>query len=168
MDGFIKVAAIVGPLVGVVIGALLTQHWQRKKWILDNKAAEYRGIFDALNALRFEVTTYYAKYKFAQVVVPAQKQYDDKIAFAKAVAATSNAFADRIFTRLAVEKCAARRGWNELAGKLGKEAPFEELDKMMDDIHGKLVRAVTEDLKIKGFCTRIRRDPHFRPLSEER
>jgi len=42
----------IGPLVGVVIGALLTPwvawHWQRKQWMLDNKKQEYRDLLDGL------------------------------------------------------------------------------------------------------------------------
>ena len=60
---FYQVWAVVGPLVGVVIGAWLTARWQRKKRILDNKTSEYRGILDALNSYRFVLTEYYALYK---------------------------------------------------------------------------------------------------------
>jgi hypothetical protein len=42
----------VGPLIGVVIGALLTPwmawRWQRKQWSSDNKKEEYRNLLDAL------------------------------------------------------------------------------------------------------------------------
>jgi hypothetical protein len=73
---FYPMWAVVGPLVGVVIGAWLTARWQRKKWILDNKTSEYRSILDALNSYRFVLTEYYALYKVAMVAVPAQKMYE--------------------------------------------------------------------------------------------
>src|SRR5271154_409055 len=113
-----NVWAVVGPLAGVGYGAWLTARWQRKKWILDNKASEYRGILDALNSYRFALSEYYALYKFALVAVPAQKKYDDDIALAKTQSAVTNAFADRIFIRIAVERSGARKEWRELAAKM--------------------------------------------------
>jgi hypothetical protein len=50
VDDFYRVWAVAGPLAGVGLGAWLTARWQRKKWILDNKLAEYRGILDALSS----------------------------------------------------------------------------------------------------------------------
>ena len=42
----------IGPLVGVVIGALLTPwiawRWQHRQWSLDNKKQEYRDLLDGL------------------------------------------------------------------------------------------------------------------------
>jgi hypothetical protein len=42
----------IGPLVGVVIGALLTPwiawRWQHRQWIFDNKKQEYRDLLDDL------------------------------------------------------------------------------------------------------------------------
>jgi hypothetical protein len=126
-------------------------HWQRQKWILDNKLAEHRGILDALNSYRFVLTEYYALYKVAMVAVPAQKQYDDQIALAKAQGAVNNAFADRIFTRLAVKQSGARDDWRALAEKLrADKSDLNELLKLVDSIHGKLVKAWQADLKLHG------------------
>jgi len=148
---FYQVWAVVGPLVGVVIGAWLTARWQRKKWILDNKTSEYRGILDALNSYRFVLTEYYALYKVAMVAVPAQKMYDDQIALAKAQGAVNNAFADRIFTGLAVKQSGARDEWRSLALKLkAGTSGLDELLKSVDSTHGKLVKASQADLKLHG------------------
>lgn len=42
----------IGPLVGVVIGALLTPwiawRWQHRQWSLDNRKQEYRDLLDGL------------------------------------------------------------------------------------------------------------------------
>jgi hypothetical protein len=146
---FYQIWAVVGPLAGVGFGAWLTARWQRKKWILDNKLAEYRGILDALSSYRFALSEYYALYKFALVAVPAQKKYDDDIAFAKAQGAVTNAFADRIFIRIAVERSGARKEWRELAAKmLADKSTSDELLKIIDAIHSKLVKAFQDDLKL--------------------
>jgi len=43
---------VIGPLVGVVIGALLTPwiswRWQHRQWAVDNKKQEYRDLLDVL------------------------------------------------------------------------------------------------------------------------
>lgn len=141
--------AVVGPLAGVGYGAWLTARWQRKKWILDNKVSEYRGILDAINSYRFALTEYYALYEFAKVAVPARKKYDDDIALAKTQSAVTNAFADRIFIRTAVKRCGARKEWSELAARqLAGKSTSEELLKIIDGIHNKLVKAFLDDLKL--------------------
>jgi hypothetical protein len=127
-DDFYRVWAAVGPLAGVVLGAWLTERWQRQKWILDNKVAEYRGILDALGSYRFVLTQYHALYKIALVAVPAQKKYDDDIALAKAQEAVNNAFGDRIFTRKPVAKSGVRNDWSAFAGKLLFAAEFSNED----------------------------------------
>jgi hypothetical protein len=149
MDGFWRVATIVGTLVAVGFGAWLTERWQRKKWILDNKVAEYRGILDALNSYRFALTEYYSLYKIALVAVPAQKKYDDDVALARAVDRVNNSFADRIFTRKLVSQSGARADWSTLADKLrSNKSGLDELLKIIDSIHDKLVKASQTDLKL--------------------
>ena len=148
-DDFYRVWAVAGPLAGVGFGAWLSARWQRKKWVLDNKLSEYRGILDALSSYRFALTEYYALYKFALVAVPAQKKYDDDIAFAKSRSAVNNAFDDRVFTRVAVEQSGARKEWAELATKmLADKSTSDELLKIIDSIHSKLVKAFQDDLKL--------------------
>ena len=61
-DHFYRVWAVIGPLIGVLIGSLLASRWQRQQWIRDNKKVDYRGIFDALNSFRWQVSHFYAVY----------------------------------------------------------------------------------------------------------
>ena len=113
--------------------------------------AEYRGILDALNSYRFVLTQYYSLYKFAMVAVPAQKKYDDDIALAKAQEAVNNAFADRIFIHGAVKRSGARKEWGDLASKLlADKSTIDDLLKMVDSVHSKLVKASQADLRVHG------------------
>jgi hypothetical protein len=149
MDGFYRLWAVLGPLAGVCLGAWLTARWQRKKWILDNKASEYRGILDALNSYRFALVEYYSLYKIALIAMPAQKKYEDQITFAKAGEAVTNALADRIFTYPAVEATSARKDWSAIADELRAEkSDLNKLLKMVDGLHDKLVKTSRDDLKI--------------------
>jgi hypothetical protein len=42
--------ASVGPLVGVIIGAMLTRAWDRRKWINENRKQEYRELLTTLTS----------------------------------------------------------------------------------------------------------------------
>jgi hypothetical protein len=42
--------ASVGPLVGVLFGAMLTRTWDRRKWINENRKEEYRELLTALTS----------------------------------------------------------------------------------------------------------------------
>jgi hypothetical protein len=142
--------AAVGPLVGVIIGAWLAARWQRKKWILENKASEYRGILDALNSYRLLLAEYHASYRGSISGVDVTERRDAQLALGRAQDAVSNAFADRIFTRLAVSQSDAGRDWStHAAQKLpDKMANFWVEPKLLDSVHDKLVEASQDDLKL--------------------
>jgi hypothetical protein len=38
----------IGPLLGVLVGALLARSWDKKKWMNDNRKAEFRELITAL------------------------------------------------------------------------------------------------------------------------
>jgi hypothetical protein len=47
-DLIVKSWAAAGPLVGVLVGALLGRSWDRRKWLNDNRKEEYRELITAL------------------------------------------------------------------------------------------------------------------------
>jgi adenosyl cobinamide kinase/adenosyl cobinamide phosphate guanylyltransferase len=49
-DGLKTAWASVGPLVGVIIGAMLTRAWDRRKWINENRKQEYRELLMTLTS----------------------------------------------------------------------------------------------------------------------
>lgn len=147
MDGFYRLWAVVGPLVGVGFGAWLTARWQRKKWLLDNKVAEYRGIFDALNSYRHKLTTFNAMYGTAADGVNVRDRHEAQMVMFQALDAVNNSFADRIFTRQTVEKSGARDDWDTFNTMLGRK-PADEVLKQLENVHDKLVTASLDDLKL--------------------
>jgi hypothetical protein len=42
--------AAIGPLVGIIVGHVLTRSWQRKQWYLDNRTQEYRELLGSLTS----------------------------------------------------------------------------------------------------------------------
>ena len=64
---FFAIWAAVGPLVGVVVGGFLTAWWQRRQWILDNKAREYREALDALEAYRRSLLNHLATRAYVRI-----------------------------------------------------------------------------------------------------
>jgi hypothetical protein len=49
-EGLKTAWASVGPLVGVIIGAMLTRAWDRRKWINENRKQEYRELLTTLTS----------------------------------------------------------------------------------------------------------------------
>jgi hypothetical protein len=149
---FYQVWAAIGPLVGVILGAWLTARWQRKKWILDNKTAEYRGILDALNSYRFMLIDYHAHYYPGATGFLMKDKHDAQIALARANDAVTNGFADRIFTRMAVDQSGAREDWSTCA-KMFSAGPIDinPTLKVLDGTHDKLVKASQADLKLQDI-----------------
>jgi hypothetical protein len=45
----VSALGIVGTLVGVVVGHVLSQSWQKKQWVLDNRKQEVRELLIALS-----------------------------------------------------------------------------------------------------------------------
>lgn len=39
----------IGPLIGVLVGAVLTRSWDRRKWINDCRKQEFRELIDAIS-----------------------------------------------------------------------------------------------------------------------
>ncbi len=47
---YISVAwAAVGPIIGVLVGALLTRSWDKQKWMNDNRKEECRELLTAIS-----------------------------------------------------------------------------------------------------------------------
>jgi hypothetical protein len=137
-------------LVGVIIGALLAGFWQRRNWILDHKAAEYRGILDALSSYRHLLAEYHEWYRGNKEGVKVEEKPDAQKALARAKDAVTDAFGDRIFTFKAAEHSDAAKDWTtHKEQKLRELMPdFWERAKILDSVHEKLVKESRDDLKL--------------------
>lgn len=141
--------AAIGPLVGVVIGAWLAAHWQRKKWILDNKEAEYRGIFDALNVCRRRLSHYQAMYGPEAIDQDAEgRQLDDQVAMNEGIHLVVEALTDRIFTRKAVISSDVIKDFQSFYHTLLSENPpdMKLTSRTLAELHLRLLQVAWKDL----------------------
>src|SRR5438067_2224291 len=100
MEGTVyKIWAAIGPLIGVLVGAWLTARWQRKRWIQDNKKAEYREVLDTLQKYRWHLLNHLAVVGGPLVAEDARTHEERRAAFADAEVSVSNCLADRLFIR---------------------------------------------------------------------
>lgn len=148
--------AALGPLIGVIVGGLLTAWWQRRQWILDNKKAEYRELLDALSAYRWRLLNYQAKYGTTLIENecagdPVEKSAE-KIALAEAMTALDNDLADRIFAFHAIEECGISEDMKKFQQNLISRPPptIDETTRSLLDMRRKVLQTAQRDLKLKG------------------
>jgi hypothetical protein len=148
---FLAIWAAVGPLVGVVVGGLLTAWWQRRQWILDNKALEYRQALDALNTYRFRFLNYYAGHAGGIVARDARAVAEEGMALGQAQVQLDNVLADRIFTLQAVAKSGVREDLARFYQAQISASPPTITDSTMAfaDMHLKLLETAVADLRLK-------------------
>ena len=49
----------VGPMVGILVGHVLSRSWQQKEWILDRRKEEFRELVSALTAATVEFLVFH-------------------------------------------------------------------------------------------------------------
>jgi hypothetical protein len=153
--------AAVGPLIGVVIGAWLTARWQRRRWIQDNKTAEYRGAFDALNTYRWRLLNHLAQNNPFLSAGDPRAMAEERIALADAQVALSNILADRLFIRQAVSSGGLREDYERFSRSLLSSDPpnISEASRTLAGLHRELVQMAEADLKL------VRRWGRWKPRS---
>jgi len=120
----------IGPLVGVVIGALMTPwvawHWQRKQSESDNKKEEYRDLLDILGACVQEVKTLKEKvysrskliYGGTELMEEEYRESQERGALTRETLATlrtaSKVLEDRLFIDEPLRKHRIREDWNHM------------------------------------------------------
>jgi len=96
--------AMVGPLVGVMLGSYLSLRNQRKQWVLDNKKQEYRELLTTLSEACGEIITF----RSMMVQSPGAKLVCDE-----AIKKVATVMIDRIFIAREVQKIKLVERWRE-------------------------------------------------------
>lgn len=153
--------AAIGPLVGVIIGAWLAARWQQRRWMIDKKTEEYRGLLDSLCAARNQFVTYRAKYAPSRLTVPnPAEQANDLRALNDSVVRFGYALTDRLFVRNALKESGVLKQFDEFLRSQdsgGYDGGFqassrEGIDKAaaeLNDLHRAVVEIAESDLGLK-------------------
>jgi hypothetical protein len=136
---------VIGPLVGVVIGAWLSRSWQRKQWVLDSKKAEYREL---LSTLSQSIHSIMSNWEFPAEVVKVDEQIKEQRQRHDAYFAGEKVLKDRIFIDKKVHDAGIFQRWEKLEIGPG-EAILKKFWAAWTDIHDTLVKMAHEDLGIK-------------------
>jgi len=152
MEGAVyKIWAAIGPLIGVLVGAWLTARWQRKRWIQDNKRAEYREVLDALQKYRWYLLNYLAVAGGSLVAEDARTHEERRAAFADAEVSVSNCLADRLFIRESLARTKVREDLRKFQTSLDKndESSVTRSIEVLTEFHERILKAADEDLGLK-------------------
>ena len=140
--------AAIGPLIGVIVRGLLTAWWQRRQWILDNKAREYREALDALEAYRRNLVNLLA----TQAYVPISRNTGQAAtALRQSQVHLDNVLVDRIFTLDAVARSGVRDDLMRFyQSQISDTLPtVTQCSQTMADLHLKLLETAVTELRLK-------------------
>jgi len=136
-DDAVSAWSILGPLVGVLLGAWLATRNQRRHWLLDNKRAEYRKLLTTLSECASKCVIAYGR--------STAEGRDLRVAH-EAMRVSTTVIYSRLFIAKRVQELELRKRWTEAISLLSKTRDpgkfGQETDKIMDDIR----RAAVEDL----------------------
>lgn len=145
-DTLYKIWAVVGPLVGVLIGAWLAARWQRRQWIQDNKKVEYRQMLDAVQAYRWHLLNHLAAVTGPPVAIDARTYHEEATALVRSKAALNNCVADRLFIREQLARTKVKEDLGNFLQTMDQvsEATINALEKF----HDRIVQAAEADLHL--------------------
>ena len=138
---FLTIWSSVGPLVGVFLGAYLSQRWQQKQWLLNNKKQEYRELLDALSGAFFHLMT---KVPLdPRTGIPLERHHPSD--------AEKNAYRvmrDRIFIAPEIDQEQVAQEWEKAAAAFdGQHIDTNELIQKYEAVHKTIVRLALASLK---------------------
>lgn len=143
----VKAWSIIGPLVGLLIGAWLSRSWQRKQWVLEGKKAEYRELISTLSQ------SYHCILKnwpaliapFGEVICTLTDGAQQRETL-EAEVAGQRVIEDRIFIDKAMRAENVREQWALLAA----EKDLMRIYNYWTSLHDVLVKMAHRDLGIKN------------------
>lgn len=129
--------AIIGPLVGILLGSWLTTRSQHRHWHLDNKRSEYRELLTSLADAGSKLLVFWGR---NPVVATAEEHF--------MIGETARQSVDVIYNRLfiadEINKLDVLKRWeaaiDELRSNRNIDAFGQLMDKIMDDIRRAALR----------------------------
>lgn len=143
MTVFLQVWAVLGPLIGVSLGAYLTRSWQRTQWTLEGTKTEYRELLSTLSrSVRAILYNSPILYGGGLSVTTGEQE---KLVM-QADTDARNVIEDRIFIHSTVQRENILERWQLLAAE-------KRIDRFLEywrDLHKTLLDAAHRDLRIKN------------------
>ena len=144
MDLFLKVSAILGPFVGILIGSWLTMKVQRKLWILDNKRAEYRKLLTTLTDAGSKLIVFYG-------AMPGVVTAKEQIAIGETARKSANLIYNRLFIADVIVKLNIALRWQDGISALRKDHDGIAFAKLLDGIMNDLRSEAIKDFEVRRF-----------------
>jgi hypothetical protein len=143
--------AVIGPLVGVALGAWLTGRWQRKQWRLNNEMLEYRQLLDAFSTYRhLAIRRAYDQSGGGIIARTPQSAFAEADAVWKAEADVHTVIADRLFIRKAMVARNVLGMFERLAREIdGADTAVTLAQQKLGEFHDELLRLAEKGL---GLC----------------
>lgn len=137
--------SVIGPLVGVLIGAWLARSWQRKQWVLDGKKAEYRELLSILSESYHCMAKYWNDFTpmVGGIGHPFTERRERSLA---AGTAGHRVIEDRVFIDKQMREADILQKWSILES--ARDNKFQ-LGVRWSELHDLLVKMAHRDLGIK-------------------
>jgi hypothetical protein len=125
----------IGPLVGILVGHVLTRSWQQKQWILDRRNEEWRELLTALSdSLRVSLKIFPAR------ALDPEEQRE----IVSAQAECFRVIRDRIFIAADVKALDFENRWSAAVQHHSQTLDAPKLGKAYDVIRLEIVKLATE------------------------
>jgi hypothetical protein len=128
----------IGPLIGILVGHILTRSWQQKQWMLDRRKEEWRELLTTLT--RSFVT-------ICKLTGPMRAlDGDDMRALDEAQTVAQTTIRDRIFIAKEVKELKIYETWVTATRAFEKDMIYMPFAEQYAVINAKIVDAATKDL----------------------
>jgi hypothetical protein len=139
-QGFLNIWAIVGPIVGILLGSWLTTRNQSRHWLLDNKRSEYRELLTTIADAGSKLLVFWGR---NPVVASGEEQF--------MIGETARQSVDVIYNRLfisdEVKKLDVLKRWETAIDELRKSRNVDVFGKSMDQIMDDIRSAALADFE---------------------
>jgi len=122
----ISILPVIGPLLGVLIGAYLTKSSDRKKWLNENRKQECQELLGAITACAVKLLSDF----------PQGYAIEEYGGYLK----TIEVFHTRIFIAEEVEKEKLEERWTSAVDDFGTNWTKAKFDTALEEIRGKIIR----------------------------
>jgi len=128
----------IGPLVGILVGHVLTRSWQQKQWMLDRRKEEWRELLTTLTGSFVTI---------CKLTGPMRAlDGDDMRALDEAQTVAQTTIRDRIFIAKEVKELKIYETWVTAARAFEKDMIYIPFAEQYAVINAKIVDAATKDL----------------------